>query len=78
MKKNEQMVDGDLVTLVDEPNELTDDLPESIDFSSLRRIANPVESMIMLDDDVAKYFKSAKQVNDYLRQQIKQFKSAVL
>jgi len=78
MKKVEKNIDGDLVTIVDDNEDLNDDLPEELDFSTLTRIEDPIKRLVMLDSDVAQYFKSARQVNDYLRKQIKLFKSAVL
>jgi hypothetical protein len=78
MKKYVKIIDGDRVTIVAEPDKFQDDLPDEIDFSKLERVPNPLQSMIILDSDVAQYFKTAKQVNDYLRKQIKLIKSAVI
>ena len=78
MKKRTKIIDGDRVTLTNDNSDYSDDLPENIDFSLLKEIDNPVKSMIMLDDDVAKIFRTPKQVNDYLRNQIKQFQNAII
>ena len=63
------------ITIIDEPfNSLIDDLPEEIDFSKLKRVENPLISKpltVTLEPDVAKHFKSAKQLNQFLRLQIK-------
>ena len=78
MKKKTKIIDGDRVTLTNENSDFSDDLPDNIDFSLLKEIDNPVKSMILLDDDVAKFFRTPKQVNDYLRNQIKQFQNAII
>jgi len=78
MKKRTKIIDGHSVTITDDNLYLSEDLPDDLDFSSLKIIDNPLKKIVMLDNDVAQYFKSAKQVNDYLRKQIKLFKSAVL
>ncbi|MFH1051688.1 MAG: hypothetical protein V1779_12270 [bacterium] len=78
MKKRTKIINGNRVTITDDNLYLNEDLPDELDFSTLKIIDNPFKSLIKLDDDVAQYFKSARQVNDYLRKQIKLFKSTVL
>lgn len=78
MKKKIKIINGDRVTLTNDNSDFSDDLPEELDFSSLKEIENPIKSMIMLDDDVAKYFKNSSQVNAFLRNQINLFRKVVV
>ena len=71
MKKKIKYIDGDRVTLTNHQNEDNFDLPDDLDFSTLKEIPNPVNFMIMLDSDLSQYFKSSKQVNSFLRKHIK-------
>ena len=66
MKKKIKYIDGDRITLTNNNIDYQEDLPENLDFSSLKEIPNPIKSMIILDSDVARYFRNSKQVNAYL------------
>ena len=79
MKKSVKYIDGDKVTIIQEPcNYLDDDIPEDLQLDWNKAKPNPYAKrlheqrmlLIQLDPDVAKYFKSSKQVNDYLRKQL--------
>ena len=78
MKKEIKYIDGDKVTIYHEPCDyLEDDLPDELDFSQLIEIPNPMKKKVMLDPDISRYFSSSKQVNDYLRRQIKLLRNTV-
>ena len=70
MKTRKKIIDGDRVTITNDNLYLNEDLPDELDFSTLNIIDNPLKLTVILDSDVAQYFKSARQVNDYLRKQI--------
>jgi len=50
-----------------------DDLPSEIDFSQLRQVENPIKKSVSvnLDSDLAIHFKSSKELNKFLRLQLK-------
>ena len=53
--------------------DLNDELPLEIDFSKLKQIDNPLRKTvpINLDSDLAFHFKNSKQLNQFLRLQLK-------
>ena len=53
--------------------DLSDDLPSEIDFSVLKQINNPVKKTvsIKLDGDLAIHFRSSKELNQFIRLQLK-------
>ena len=77
MKSEKKKIDNK-VTIINDPNEdMNDDLPEEIDFSNLEEIENPIKKKkfsFNIDPDIAKYFKSSKQLNQFLRLQIESMK----
>ena len=59
---------------------MNDDLRDEYDLSTMELKPNPYAGkngkiMVELSPDVARFFKSSKQVNDYLRNQINFFKN---
>lgn len=75
MKK--KIINGHNVQISDEPCEYIDDeMSEEYDLSKKELTPNPYAKQnetitIKLESDVAKYFKTSKQVNSFLRTQIK-------
>lgn len=70
MKEKTLFIDGDRITINNNPVDFDEELPDNLDFSTLKEIPNPIHTMIMLDPDIAKFFKTSKEVNSYLRQQL--------
>jgi hypothetical protein len=86
MKKTIKYIDGAKVTVLNDPNcDLDDDLMPEYDLSKMQLQPNPYaqilkqqkEKMILLDPDIAVYFKSSKQVNNFLRNQINLFQNTI-
>lgn len=50
-----------------------DDLPSEIDFSKLKQVENPIKKTVSvnLDSDLAIHFKNSKELNKFLRLQLK-------
>jgi len=82
MKEEIKYFNGNKITIIDEPCDyLDDELPEEIDFSKLKRVENPFmnrQYSVVLDQDIAKHFRSAKQLNQFLRLQLKALWKIVL
>lgn len=79
MKQHKKNIDGDEVTIIQEPCDyLDDDIPENLHLDWDKARPNPYAKMlneqkkvlIQLDPDVAKYFRSSEQVNNYLRKHL--------
>ena len=79
MKEIIKNIDGDKVTIIhDKCDYLDDDLPEELDLDWSKARPNPYAKklqeqrklFIELDPDIAKFFLSSKQVNDYLRKHL--------
>ncbi len=86
MKHSTKTIDGDEVNVIkDNSATLDDDLAEEYDLSKVELKPNPYarklkeqkKITVKLDHDIAKYFKSSKEVNDYLRSQIDLLKSTI-
>lgn len=86
MKKTIKYIDGAKVTVIHDPNcDLDDDLLPEYDLSKMKLLPNPYaqklnnqkEKLILLDPDIAIYFKSSKQVNNFLRNQINLFQKTI-
>jgi len=63
-----------MIEFVDDINfDSQDDLPSEIDFSQLRQVENPIKKSVSvnLDSDLAIHFKSSKELNKFLRLQLK-------
>jgi hypothetical protein len=78
-----KLFQGNKINIINDKNEnLDDELREEYDLSKMDLKPNPYtkdkKMTVELTPDVARFFKTPKQVNDYLRKQIKLFKSAVL
>jgi hypothetical protein len=76
MKNDTINIDDKVISVLDEPNEgFNDELPDEIDFSKLNRIDNPLNKLLTfsLEPDIATHFKSSKQLNQFLRLQIRSF-----
>ncbi len=70
------------ITIVDDSSEnLSDELREEYDVDSMEFKPNPFVAhkklVVELTDDVAEFFQSSQQVNDFLRNQIKQFQKVL-
>lgn len=86
MKHTTKTIDGDEVNVIkDNSAALDDDLADEYDLSKVELKPNPYarklkeqkKMTVQLDQDIAKYFKSSKEVNEYLRSQIALLKSAI-
>ncbi len=76
MKNEIKYIDKKKITILDETcDDINDELPDEIDFSKLKRVENPLRRpiTITLEPDVAEHFKSSKQLNQFLRLQIRSF-----
>ena len=83
MKKKIKYINGDKVTIYNNPNEdLDDDIPDEIDFSNAesfrntelaKRMGKPSLNYI-LEPDIAKYFNNLTELNHFLRSQINSLK----
>ncbi|MBM2815182.1 MAG: hypothetical protein HW421_1944 [Ignavibacteria bacterium] len=78
MKKEVKFINGNKITIIDEPNKPFDgELPEEIDFSKLKKFNNPKlknkKITVTLESNVAKHFTSSKQLNQFLKLQLKSF-----
>jgi hypothetical protein len=53
--------------------DLDDELPSEIDFSKLKQVDNPLRKSVSinLDSDLAAHFKNSRQLNQFLRLQLK-------
>jgi hypothetical protein len=82
MKNEIKYIDDNKITVIDEPDDnLNDDLPDEIDFSKLKRIANPLKNKSLkfsLEPDIAQHFKNSKQLNQFLRLQIKSLEKIIV
>ncbi|MBM2817185.1 MAG: hypothetical protein HW421_3947 [Ignavibacteria bacterium] len=83
MKTKTKIFKGNQINIINDPNQNQDDeLRDEYDLSSMKLKPNPFVSknkvIIELEPEVARYFKTTKQVNDYLRNQIKQFQKVIL
>ncbi len=82
MKRKDKIFHGNTINIVENPDEdLHDELREEYDLDELELKPNPYVNkkrfLIELSPDVAKYFKNSKQVNDFLRNQIDQFRRVI-
>ena len=86
MKKTSKMMDGDKVTIL-KGNHIDpeDDLAPEYDLKKLDLKPNPYAERlrsqnkltVQLDPDISEYFKNSREVNNYLRKQIKLMQSVV-
>jgi hypothetical protein len=75
IKKKVKYINVHKVTVIHESSlDLEEDMPNEIDFSKMKEIPNPLKKEIELEPDIAKYFKNSKQVNQFLRAQIRSLK----
>ena len=63
------------IKIIDEIEIDDDELPIEIDFSKMKQIANPIKKsvLIKLDSDLALHFKNSRQLNKFLRLQLKSY-----
>jgi len=83
MKAKTKIFKGNKINIINNPNQNPDDeLRDEYDLSKMNLKPNPYinhnKIIIELLPEVAKYFKNSKQVNDYLRNQIKQFEKVII
>ena len=83
MKSKNKVFQGNNVEVIqDENSNFEDDLREEYDLDKMSLKPNPFVSnnkiVVELLHEVAKYFKSSKQVNNYLLNQIKQFQQLMI
>ena len=83
MKTNTKVFKGNQISVINDPNQNPDDeLRNEYDLKKMNLKPNPFvknnKVIIELSPEVAKYFKNAKQVNDYLKNQIKQFQKVMI
>jgi hypothetical protein len=84
MKKTNKKSKKHKITIIDEPSDnLNDDLREEYNLNELELKPNPYVNKdkkisIELLPDVAKFFRNSKQVNEFLRNQIKQFQKVMM
>ena len=82
MKRKDENFHGNRIRIVENPNEdLNDELRDEYDLDELELKQNPYlkknKFLVELSPDVAKYFRNSKQVNDFLRNQIEQFRRVI-
>jgi hypothetical protein len=83
MKTKTKIFKGNKINIMNDPNQNPDDeLRNEYDLNSMNLKPNPYikknKVIIELTPEVAEYFKTSKQVNDYLRNQIKQFQKVII
>ena len=80
--KNKVFKGNEIEEIQDENYNLDDGLREEYDLDKMSLKPNPFVSnnkiVVELLPEVAKYFKSSKQVNNYLLNQIKQFQQLMI
>ena len=81
MKK--KIFKGNSIEIIDDENtDINDELRAEYNLSKLNLKANKYAErkplLIELSPDVAVFFKDSKQVNNYLRNQIKQFQKVIM
>ncbi len=61
------------IKIIDNDENLNDELPIEIDFSELKEIENPLKKsvLIKLDSDLAIHFKNSRELNKFIRLQLK-------
>ncbi len=74
MENKIQYINGHKINILDSASDLNDELPNEIDFSNLERVESPLKNITLtfkIESDIAKHFKNSKQLNQFLRLQIK-------
>ena len=80
MKTKIKYINGSKVTIIQEPStDLNDDIPDEINVDWNNPKPNPYIDKLNkvtyeLSPDIAQYFKNSKQLNEYLRHNLKQFR----